>query len=275
MKGGHSRIAHVNVERADLRPDGGIRTLHNLLGRGYILPFPVLPAGEFRTIVQPNPMAEWQDSLPVRVDVFGEDGRLVAQRFLGNLARDHSVALDLAELGAEAGHAELVYDFREGGEADGWMHGLFRYEHRVSGHAADTSFGAHIFNTAMTYKDEPQSYSGPPPGLTTRLFLKLGIGARRSFAVLIYPASADWHAFSTTELQLVDGDGAVVASAALRIACSGSALIRPHAVFGEDALLRAGERGYVLVRDVTCRLFGYHGLDDGLGGFSLDHMFGF
>ena len=275
LKNGHSRIAHVNVERADLRPDPGIRTLHNLLGRGYILPFPVLPAAEFRTIVQPNPMAEWQDSLPLRLDVFAQDGSLVGQRFLGNLRRDHDVAVDLSGFGAAAGHAELLYDFRDGGQADGWMHGLFRYEHRVSGHAADTSFGAHIFNTAMTYRDEPQSYSGPPPGLTTRLFLKLGIGARRSFAVLIYPASADWHAFSTTELQLVDGQGEVVASQALRIACSGSVMVRPHEVFGEATLLQAGEHGYVLVRDVTCRLFGYHGLDDGRGGFSLDHMFGF
>ena len=207
--------------------------------------------------------------------MFAEDGRLAAQRFLGNLPRSHDLALDLAELGAGAGHAELVYDFREGGEADGWLHGLFRYEHRQSGHAADTSFGAHIFNTAMTYKDEPQSYSGPPPGLTTRLFLKLGIGHRRAFACLIYPASAAWQPFSATELQLLDGAGQVVATHALRIACSGSALVRPHAIFAEDAMARAGERGYVLVRDVTCRLFGYHGLDDGQGGFSLDHMFGF
>jgi hypothetical protein len=29
------------------------------------------------------------------------------------------------------------------------------------------------------------------------------------------------------------------------------------------------------VRDGTCRLFGYHGLMDDAGGFSLDHMFGF
>jgi hypothetical protein len=274
-KGGHSRIAHVNVERADLRPDPGIPTLSNLLGRGYILPFPILPPEDFRTIVQPNPMAERQASLPLRLDVFSADGRLAAQRFLGNLPRAHDLALDLAELDAGLGHAELAYDFRDGGEADGWMHGLFRYEHRRSGHAADTSFGAHIFNTAMTYRDEPQSYNGPPPGLTTRLFLKLGIGARRSFAVLIYPASAAWHAFSSTELQLVDGTGAVIETRPLRIACSGSAMVRPHEVFGEDALQRAGERGYVLVRDLTCRLFGYHGLDDGMGGFSLDHMFGF
>ena len=94
---------------------------------------------------------------------------------------------------AEGGHVELVYDFRDGGEADGWLHALFRYEDRASGHVADSSFGAHIFNTAMTYRDEPQSYSGPPPGLSTRLFLRLGEAPRRSFAVLIYPASAPWH----------------------------------------------------------------------------------
>jgi hypothetical protein len=274
-RGAHSRIAHVNVERADLRPDPGIRTLSNLLGRGYLLPFPILPPDEFRSIVQPNPMAEWLDSMPVRLDVFDPDGRLAAQRFLGNLKRDHDLALDLAELGAPAGHAELVYDFRNGGQADGWLHGLFRYEHKQSGHVADTSFGAHIFNTAMTYRDEPQSYSGPPPGLTTRLFLKLGDGIRRSFSVLIYPASASWHPFSATELQLVGGDGRIMETRKLEIACSGSAMVWPHEVFGDDALQRAGAGGYVLVRDLTCRLFGYHGLMDGRGGFSLDHMFGF
>jgi hypothetical protein len=273
--GSHSLIAHVNVERADLRPDPGIRTLSNLLGRGYLLPFPILPPEKFRSIVQPNPMAEWQDSMPLRLDVFDSDGHLVTQRFLGNLARDHDLALDLEEVGAQEGHAELVYDFRDGGQADGWLHGLFRYEHRQSGHVADTSFGAHIFNTAMTYKDEPQSYAGPPPGLSTRLFLKLGDAARKSFSVLIYPASSSWHPFSSTELQLVDGAGRVIETRPLQIACSGSAMVWPHAVFGEAALLRAGAGGYVLVRDATCRLFGYHGLMDDAGGFSLDHMFGF
>jgi hypothetical protein len=274
-RGSHSMIAHVNVERADLRPDPGIPSLSNLLGRGYLLPFPILPPAEFRSIVQPNPMAEWQDSLPLRLDVFDADGHLVTQRFLGNLARDHDLALDLEEVGAAEGHAELVYDFRDGGQADGWLHGLFRYEHRASGHVADTSFGAHIFNTAMTYKDEPQSYSGPPPGLSTRLFLKLGDGVRRSFAVLIYPASASWHPFSSTELHLVDGAGMVIEKQALQIACSGSAMVWPDRVFGDEALARAGAGGYVIVRDGTCRLFGYHGLMDGAGGFSLDHMFGF
>ncbi len=127
------------------------------------------------------------------------------RRFLGCLARDHDVALEVDDVAA--GHAELVYDFRDGGEADGWLHALFRYEDRQSGHVAESSFGGHIFNTMMTYRDEPQSYGGPPPGLSTRLFLKLGDARRRSFAVLIYPASAPWHAQSATVLMLHDGAG--------------------------------------------------------------------
>jgi len=274
-RAGRTRIAHVNVERADLRPDPGIKGLHNLLGRGYLLPFPVLPPQIFRTILQPNPMAVSQADLPVRLDIFAADGTLTTQRFLGCLPRNHNFAMDLDGIATTAGHAELVYDFRDGGDADGWLHGLFRYEHRQSGHAAETSFGAHIFNTAMTYRDEPQSYNGPPPGLSTRLFLKLGQAPRRSFAVLIYAASAPWHAQSATTLQLIAGDGAAIAEHALAIACCGSAMVFPDEVFGPALLDRAGAGGYVLVRDTTCRLFGYHGLMDDAGGFSLDHMFGF
>ncbi len=272
---GRTRIAHLNVERADLKPDPGIKTLSNLLGRGYLLPFPILPPDTFRSIVLPTPMAERQTSLPIRLDVFDTEGHLVAERFLGNLQRRHDLALDLAELGANEGHAELVYDFRDGGDADGWLHCLVRYEHRTVPHAAESSFGAHIYNTAMTYRDEPQSYSGPPPGLSTRLFLKLGMGPRRSFACLIYPASAGWHARSSTTLILHDSGGAAIAERPLSLACSGSAMIWPHKIFTDALVEEAGPRGYVIIRDATCRLFGYHGLMSADGAFSLDHMFGF
>jgi hypothetical protein len=131
----------------------------------------------------------------------------------------------------------------------------------------------------MTWRDEPQSYSGPPPGLSTRLFLKLGmrVGEARakSFALLIYPASAPWHQLSETKLQLTDGNGAVVAEAPLAIPCSGSALVVAEDVFTPAEIEAAGPRGYVLVRDTTCRLFGYHGLMTADGRFSMDHMFGF
>ena len=76
-------------------------------------------------------------------------------------------------------------------------------------------------------------------------------------------------------LLLHDSAGQVIAEERVVIACSGSAMVWPDAVFGQAALRRAGRDGYVLVRDTTCRLFGYHGLMDDAGGFSLDHMFGF
>ncbi len=272
-RAGRTRIAHVNVERDNLRPDPGIKALPPLLGRGYLLPFPVLDRARFLSVVQPTPMATTQSNLPVRLDVFDPDGRRVAERFLGCLPRDHATAIAIEDVAS--GHAELVYDFRDGGEADGWLHALFRYEDRQSGHVAESSFGAHVFNTAMTYKDEPQAYAGPPPGLSTRLFLRLGDPRRRAFAVLIYPSSAAWHPRSMTELRLHDGTGRQIAMETIQIACSGSAMIRPHEIFGTSTIASAGPNGYVLVRDVTCRLFGYHGLMDDAGSFSLDHMFGF
>jgi hypothetical protein len=279
-QGGRTRIAHINVERADLAADPGIKALHEGLGRGFLLPFPVLDRAAFKTIVQPTPMAESELDMPLRMDVFAPDGTKMAERFLGVLPRDHAVAIDLDDVlapGAMAagGHAELVYDFRDGGDANGWLHALFRYESRMSGHAAESSFGAHMFNTIMTYKGEPQSYNGPPPGLTTRLFLKLGFGGRSSFCVLMYPASAPWVEHSSTVLELHDSDGARLASAEVRIACSGSVVVYPDKFFSAAQLRDAGEAGYVLIRDTTCRLFGFHGVDDGTGGFSFDHMFGF
>lgn len=280
IAGGRTRIAHVNVERDNIRPDPRLPRLGDALGRGFLLPFPVLPRGRFRTILQPNPMAVTQMDLPLRVELFDSAGGKVFERFLGCLPRSHDLALDLdAVLGPDAlpagGHGELLYDFRDGGSADGWLHGLFRYIDRHSGHAAETSFGGHVFNTIMTYRDEPQSYAGPPPGLSTRLFLQLGPGGLRSFAHLIYPASGEWHPQSDTHLLLHDAGGLQIADARLAIARSGSATVWPDEHFSAADLARAGERGYVLVRDTTCRLFGYQGLDDGKGGFALDHMFGF
>jgi hypothetical protein len=105
--------------------------------------------------------------------------------------------------------------------------------------------------------------------------LRLGDAEHRCFTVLIYPASGEWLPRSDTHLLLHDGEGKVIAEEGIAIACSGSALVFPHRVFSETMLNKAGPRGYVLIRDTTCRLFGYHGLMDGTGRFSLDHMFGF
>jgi hypothetical protein len=197
------------------------------------------------------------------------------------LPRSHAVALDLDTLdgldalGAGHGHLELVYDFSAGGDGDGWLHGLFRYRHRISGHAAETSFGAHVFNTILTYRDEPQSYSGRPPGLSTRLFLRLGEPEYDTFCYLIYPASRPWLPASDTKIILHDAAGSEVARSHLAIPCSGSRLWHYRSVFDAATRARAGPGAYVIVRDAICRLFGYHGLTDSDGRFSLDHMFGF
>jgi hypothetical protein len=279
-RGSRTRIAHMNVQRTDLQADAGIKTLSPDMGRGFILPFPILPRTTYRTTVMPTPMSWSTVELPLRIDAFSTDGVKVAEQYLGRLSRGRCVpveldaVLDAAAL-ADGGHAELVYDFRDGGEADGWLHAIFRYELRSSGHIAESSFGAHIFNTIMTYKNEPQSYNGPPPGLTTKLFLKLRTAVEESFCVLIYPASARWHTYSSTQLELHGRTGELLASKALRIACSGSTSFHISEQFEPDTLRSAGEGGYVLIKDATCRLFGFHGLDDRAGRFSFDHMFGF
>ena len=272
---GRTRIAHLNVERDNIRPDPAIRNFAPSLGRGFLLPFPILDPAKFESFIQPNPMSEALETLPVRLDIFDDAGQPVGSHFLGNLPRSHSTAIALHDLTDRPGHADLVYDFRDGGEADGWLHALMRYRNRETDHAAETSFGAHIFNTLMTWRSEPQSYSGPPPGLTTRLFLKLGHDHLRSFCYLIHPASIEGTDPSETVLLLHAVDGTLVAETTIHIQPSGSYIVRPHEMFENALLERAGVGGYILIRDLTCRLFGYHGLENGEGGFSLDHMFGF
>ena len=281
--GDRQRIAHPNVQRIDLKPDPKIRDLSNLLGKSYILPAPVLPVDRYSSIALPTPMALTQDDLPLAAILYDADGREVARKGLGRLPRDHGTAVDAAALlnghtlKSGYGHMELVYDFADGGGADGWLHALFRYRDGQSGHEAETSFGAHIFNTVLTYRNEPQSYAGRPPGLSTRLFLRVGAEPLDTLCHLIYPASTDWHAASETVLHLHAADGREIAAETVNIPCSGSLFWRYSEMFDADARAQAAAAGpgtYVLIRDTTCRLFGYHGLLSPRA-FSLDHMFGF
>jgi hypothetical protein len=279
IEDGRRRIAHVNVERGDLKSNPELPHLAVSLGKGYLLPAPILPRGEWQSLLLPTPMAVAQSELPITAIVYDPAGNEIARHSFGRLPRSHRVALDLddiaASLGDGYGHVELVYDFAEGGNGDGWLHALFRYRHRSSGHAAETSFGAHIFNTILTYRDEPQSYSGHPPGLSTRLFLRLGEGEYDTLCHLIYPASLPWRPHSATEIILHDAGGHEVDRKSLAIPCSGSHLWRHHLLFDVTARAAAGPGAYAVIRDPTCRLFGYHGLIGRDGGFSLDHMFGY
>lgn len=282
IKGGRHRINHPNVERDDLQHDEAIRRAAPFIGKGFILPAPVLPLDVFDTIALPTPMSSAQTSLPIAVAVYDANGKEMAREKLGVMPRDACRELALAKMLGDAvkdgkgnyGHAELVYDTEADGVMDGWLHSLFRYADSASGHAADTSFGAHLFNHAVVFRNEPQSYKGPPPGLSTRLFLRLLPPPMRVFCHLIYPVSQKWHARSSSRLELKNGKGEDVAAHEFAINASGSLFFYADEVFGAADLRAAGDDGYILVRDQTCRLFGYHGWRCG-GGFAFDHMFGF
>jgi hypothetical protein len=279
IAGRRSRLAHVNVERDDLRPNPELPGLAPQFGKGYLLPAPILPRRDWHSLLLPTPMATTQQELPIAALVYDAAGHEVGRHRFGRLPRAHAAMLDLdplaAALGDGYGHVELVYDFSRGGDGDGWLHALFRYRHRASRHAAETSFGAHVFNTIMVYRDEPQSYSGRPPGLSTRLFLRLGPEPYDTLCHLIYPASTPWRETSATAISLHAGDGTEVAREEVAIACSGSLLWRYRDLFDKPIRTRAGAGAYAVIRDTTCRLFGYHGLIGADGAFSLDHMFGF
>ena len=237
-RAGRRRINHANVERVDLRVDENLPELSRWLGKGYILPAPILPRARFASECLPTPMSTAQLDLPLAAAAYNARGEEIGRRFLGRLPRAHESLVNLTALAAalgedESGHVELTYDFSDGGGGDGWMHALFRYTDKAAGHAAETSFGAHMFNHPLTYKNEPQSYKGPPPGLTTRLFLRLTPPPVAAFCHLIYPVGVEWNPLSDTRLTLKNKRGEDVAEKTARIAAGGSfAFFLPRFVFG-------------------------------------------
>ncbi len=276
-------IAHANVERKDLQPNPVLKQLTPFFGKGFILPAPLLPSKRWKSIVLPTPMATTQQTLPLALEIFTSQGERVLHHSLGGVRRSASQSISIDDLLKDQnidladtyGHMELMYDFEAGDQADGWLHGLFRYESRLSDHTAESSFGSHIFNTMITYKDQPLSYRGTPPGLSTRLFLRLGPQGYKTHYHLIYPVSKKWYDFSSTEIQLKSSTGQTIATKELKIVQSGSYYGCVQDQFSEQDLAQAGKEAYIIIRDETCRLFGYHGLLSDTDAFSLDHMFGF
>ena len=279
ISGGRSnrRMAHVNVERVDIDPHPGIAKAAAFMGKGFILPAPILPRELWITTVLPTPMARSQENLPIAMVGYAPNGEEVGRFNFGLLPRNHAKTVEATEFlsNASYGHMELMYDFSVGQEVDGWLHALFRYENLSTDHCAETSFGSHIFNTVLTYKDEPQSYSQQAPGLSTRLFLRLGEMGMETICHLIFPASTPWHKNSETLISLISSCGKKVAEIKIHIPCSGSRFFKISEYFSQADIALAGEGAYIIIRDTTCRLFGYHGLLSPTGSFSFDHMFGF
>ncbi|MBM3572575.1 MAG: hypothetical protein FJX52_09490, partial [Alphaproteobacteria bacterium] len=90
---GRQRIAHANVERIDLKPDPRIPELANLMGKGYLLPAPILPSRRWHSVALPTPMATGQTDLPVTALVYDCQGRERVRHSFGLLQRQDSVAL--------------------------------------------------------------------------------------------------------------------------------------------------------------------------------------
>jgi hypothetical protein len=282
MSDGRRSVAHVNVERSDLKAAADLPEATRLLGKGFILVGPLLPIADWSGIVLPTPMASWQTEIALTLRIYDSDGAMIAEQALGKRARDaqRAVALDdilprSEVLAGGYGHLELGYDFAAGTQGDGWIHAIFRYARRDTGRSAETSFGSHLFNVPAVWRNEPNAYLGKPPGLSTRLFLRLPDRPGRTMCHLSFPTSGRWRDFSDTNLVLYSAAGNEITRKSLAIPCSGSRLIDMAETFGPAELRQAAGGGYVLIRDTTCRLFGYHIFLGAGGGFALDHMFGF
>src|SRR5207237_1302208 len=85
VAGKRRRIAHVNVERGDLQPDPALPQLGSMLGKGYLLPAPILPPDEWESLLLPTPMAVSQHELPVAALIYDAEGREIARAPLGRL----------------------------------------------------------------------------------------------------------------------------------------------------------------------------------------------
>jgi hypothetical protein len=281
MPDGRRSVAHVNVERGDLQAAPDLAEATRIVGKGFILCGPLLPVADWSGVVLPTPMATWQQEIALTLRAYDADGALAAEHRLGLQKRDaqRPVGLDDVLAGKALpsgyGHLELGYDFETGTEGDGWIHAIFRFDRRDTGRSAETSFGSHMFNVPSTWRNEPNAYLGKPPGLSTRLYLRLAGGPGRPMCLLAYPTSGRWRDRSETDLILMGGGGTEIARRRIHIPCSGSRLVDPARTFDAAELRQAAAGGYVLIRDTTCRLFGYHLLLGSAGGFALDHMFGF
>ena len=96
----------------------------------------------------------------------------------------------------------------------------------------------------------------------------------RTFCHLIYPVGKEWNPHSETHFDLKNRRGEDVAQKTAHIAAGGSFAFCCQDLFTDAELQDAGGESYVIIRDATCRLFGYHGAQAG-GAFAFDHMFGF
>ena len=252
----HQYIAHINIERDDLAPNDRLAELsprggkRSLLGKGYLLPAPILPLGDFSSLILPTPMSRRTESLPLGLAIYGRDGRELARNrsvtcraTMGDSSMPRNCCDRQESQPATMAIANSSMTSNPAGPSMAGSTPCFASNDTApigKGQCADTSFGAHIYNIPYTFGKEPQSYIGAPPGLSTRLFLR--VDGRRDRATgelindtichLIYPSSAGmWHPQSTTRLLLCNPAGATVAERTLQIPQSGSFFFTVQTLF--------------------------------------------
>jgi len=99
----------------------------------------------------------------------------------------------------------------------------------------------------------------------------------RRYDYEIHPPDGDFRILTTpapAPLDLSHFAATPLTREQVALVCNSSLHWKAGEMFDKDLIACAGEGGYNLVRDTTCRLFGYHGLMNA-EALSLDHMFGF
>ncbi len=91
IESGRRRLAHVNVERGDLKPNPDLPRLAEPLGKGYLLPAPILPrAGMADGAVADADGGRRRPSCPIAALLYDPEGRRGRQRHrFGRLPRNH------------------------------------------------------------------------------------------------------------------------------------------------------------------------------------------
>ena len=220
LAGERRRIAHVNVERADLLPDPELPDLAALLGKGYLLPAPILPGTEWESVLLPTPMALSQTELPLAALVYDRDGKRSGATSASAGCRAITRRRCARRVGDGARRrlrpCRAGLRFRaHGGE-----------RRRLAARAVPLSPSRQrpcrrdqlrraCLQYAAGLSRRAAILCRPAAGLSTRLFLRLGDGAYDTLCHLIYPASRPWRPVSATEIILHDRLGREVARAAL------------------------------------------------------------
>ena len=107
-----SRTSMSNA--AICEPDPELPKLEAMLGKGYLLPAPLMPRELWQSLVLPTPMAVCQTDLPIAALVYDPDGREVLRHPFGRLPRAHATVLDLDEIDDLGAARRRVWPYRAG-----------------------------------------------------------------------------------------------------------------------------------------------------------------